>query len=97
MTDDDTLRNLFADFRDVDMAAELERRDKESKELTLLGVPVDLGPAHVRLDKLRDAVVANKKEVESGHPDPEEHYVYAAAMELFYGPTYWDWLKIIRA
>ncbi len=93
----EALRNLFADFNSDAMAAELERRDKESKELTLLGVPVDIGPAHLRVDKLRKAVVANKKEEESGNPDPDEPSIYEAAMELFYGDTYWDWLKIIHA
>lgn len=97
MTDDEALSNLFADFDSDSMAAELERREKESKQLTLLGVPVDLGPAHDRVNKLREAVMANKKEEESGHPDPDEHYIYEAAMELFYGKTYWDWLKIIRS
>lgn len=96
MTDDEALKNLFADFNSDAMAAELERRDKESKELTLLAVIAQNAPALTRLNKLRDAVIANKEEVEDGHPDPDEHYIYEAAMVLFYGEGYWEWLKAIR-
>lgn len=84
------------DYPIEELEAAIKAKKEEERVIKLLPVIAQNAPALTRLNKLRDTVIANKKEEEDGHPDADEHYIYEAAMELFYGEGYWEWLKAIR-
>jgi hypothetical protein len=74
------------------------RTELEERERTFLLAPA---PASVdsldyaKLAKLRNAVVSHMAEVADKHPDPEEHYIVAAALQLFYGDDVYDYINSI--
>ena len=95
-------------FTDDDLASELERRRKKAEGpppicdlVVTMIVQEPHGPAleaevAKRFNSLRSACIARVEDDREGHPDPEDHYIVEAAMTLFYGPDYWEWLRRVR-
>lgn len=75
----------------------IDTKKKQERKISLLPVSSKDPGTKKRLLKLQRAVVTVKEKEERGNPDPDTHYVYEAAMELFYGDYFWEWLKKVAS
>ncbi len=78
-------------FTDAELQKELETRKTKKNSIPKM---LDAKNLTKRLQTLQHMVEHYVKQVaENGGDEDDQHYIYEAAVELFYGNKVWDWIN----